>query len=310
MFGALLTALFFGVTPVCANQAIRLLGVARANFWRLAVAATALGAWAFAFGQGLSGPFGLFFLAGAVGFGLGGMCMFLALPRLGAPLSSLMVESLSAVCATGLAYLWYGDAVTPGRLAWAALILAGVAVGIRPYVREAAGAASAGAFSSMTRAGVAFAALSGLGQACSIVISRKALLSMKLAGLPVSLSTAAFQRLLGGMAAALVLWALYKLLLKPTRPEGPIPAASGPPVKGPAWMWVGLNALFGPILGVTCLIWALKTMQPGLAQTIAATATLVSVPFARWLNGHKPPALYYLGCLIALAGLAGMRLSG
>ncbi len=320
MIGALLTALFFGVTPVCANQAIRRIGFVRANAGRLVLAALVLGLWAFAFGQGLSGPLWWFFGAGAVGFGLGGMCMFLALPRLGAPLSSLMVESLAAVFAAVLAWAWYGDAVAAPRLFWAALVLAGVSVGLWPYIK---GGARASGASSGVSLGALWAVLAGLGQAVSIVVSRKALLSMKLAGTPVSLPTASFQRLLGGLCAALAVGLLLRWLSRSARARKAAPGAAGSGAgrgvapfsasglaPGPAWMWVGLNALFGPILGVTCLIWALKTMQPGLAQAIAATAPLVCAPFSLWIDRHSPPGLYYLGCLLAIAGLTGVYLTG
>lgn len=306
MLGALLTALFFGVTPVCANRAIRLLGFASANFWRLLTALAALGIWAFTFGQGLQGAFWWFFTAGAIGFGLGGMCMFLALPRLGAPLASLMVESLAAVTAAGLAWIWYGDAIEPSRFAWIAMTLTGVGIGLMPYIRgrgRPSGIQAGG--QAGVRAGALWAVLAGAGQAVSIVISRKALISMKLAGASPDLLTAAFQRLLGGFVVALAVWGLFGLL-----GERPFARASGD--LGPSarpWLWVVLNALFGPILGVTCLIWALKTMQPGLAQTIAATAPLISIPFSRWLEGHSPPPLFYFGCLWAIAGLGGIYLT-
>ena len=299
MFAALLTALFFGITPVCANRAIRLAGFAAANLGRLLAAAAVLGVWAFAFGQGLRGPFAWFFAAGAVGFGLGGACMFLALPRLGAPLASLIVEAVAAVGAMAMAWAWYADAVDPARLGWAALVLAGLGVGLFPYIRGTGRRPGA-------LPGALLALLAGLGQAVSLVVSRKAFLSLKLAGLPMDPLTAAFQRLCGGVLVALVLWLAFRRLAAPgVQPPAPRRGPGDRPL-----FWIGLNALFGPILGVTCLLWALKTMQPGLAQTIAATAPLVSVPFARWLEGHTPPRLYYAGCAVVIAGLAGISLAG
>lgn len=299
MPGALLTALFFGITPVCANRAIRILGVVRANLWRLVVAASILGLWTLLFGRSLHSQAMWFIVAGAVGFGLGGMCMFLALPRLGAPLAALLVESIAAVNAAVMAWAWYQDAIPFQGLISAFIVLTGVGLGLLPYI-----------LSTEKRhnvlSGTAWIVLAGLGQAVSITISRKALLSLKLAGEIPNLPTAAFMRLLGGMAIALLLW----LLLKGTDGSEEASTHGSPQRSGQAWLWVGLNALFGPILGVTCLIWALQTMQPGLVQTIAATAPLVSVPFARWLEGHTPPPLYYLGCVVALAGLSGIYFSG
>jgi uncharacterized membrane protein len=96
MIGAVLTALFFGVTPVVANRAIRLIGFVRTNIVRLSFAIVILGVWAFAFGQGLRGQTLLFISAGAIGFGLGGLSLLAALPRLGAPLASLIEETVAA----------------------------------------------------------------------------------------------------------------------------------------------------------------------------------------------------------------------
>ena len=302
MTGALLTAIFFGITPVCANRAIRLIGVLRANFYRLIVAMVVLGAWAFALGNGLSGPMRWFFVAGAVGFGLGGMAMFQALPRLGAPLACLIVESVAALSAAILAWLWLGDILTAMEIVFCLVVLFGVAVGLLPYIRG--GKRRDGAV-----LGLLWAILAGIGQGVSITVTRKAILDMVAAGDTPHLPTVAFQRLLGGACVAFLVLLLlrhHKVGMRPVAATASAETATEI-VRRP-WFWVGLNAFFGPILGVTCLIWALKTMQPGLVQTVAATAPLVSVPFARWLEGHRPPALYYLGAVVAIAGLAGIHL--
>src|SRR5450759_5603812 len=88
MIAAVFAALFSGVTPVVAGRAIKLIGFVRANVIRLSFAIVILGVWAFAFGQGLRGQTLLFVSAGAIGFGLGGLSLLAALPRLGAPLAS------------------------------------------------------------------------------------------------------------------------------------------------------------------------------------------------------------------------------
>ena len=65
----------------------------------------------------------------------------------------------------------------------------------------------------------------------------------------------------------------------------------------------GLDSLLGPILGVTCTVWAQQTLPAGQVQLIAAMAPMISVPFAFWLNGHRPPRLSYLGAAVAIVGL-------
>ena len=78
----------------------------------------------------------------------------------------------------------------------------------------------------------------------------------------------------------------------------------------PAPAWVALNALLGPVLGVTCMMWAVSLVHnPGLVQTVAATATLLSIPAARQLEGARPRLTYYLGVTLALAGVAGLLMA-
>lgn len=52
---------------------------------------------------------------------------------------------------------------------------------------------------------------------------------------------------------------------------------------------------------------AQQSLQSGVVQSIVATSPLIAVPFARWLQGHKPPRLYYLGAVIAIVGLIGIN---
>lgn len=54
---------------------------------------------------------------------------------------------------------------------------------------------------------------------------------------------------------------------------------------------------------MTSTVWAQQTMNAGQVQSIVAMAPLISVPFAFWLEGHKPPRLWYLGAAVAIAGL-------
>ena len=327
---ALLSAFCYGVTPATARRSIRLLGFARANVWRLAVALAVIGVLAFALGHGSGDESGAFALAGAVGFGLGGFAMFRALPLLGAPLASLIVETGAAVVAGVLAWVWFADAVSLAYLAFSLILLVGVVVGRFPYVRRQVR-------HPRLRLGLLFALISALAQAFSGVLSRKALLATQRAanargeGVPVGSTfgfvfSAAFDRLVGGLLVALALLALAILLARRAEwaaasltpaARGPergavwtVPRASvGRALPDRPWFWVGSNAVFGPILGVTSMVWALQFLQPGVAQAIAALAPLIAIPSARWIEGYRPPSRYAVGVVIAVAGLAGLALS-
>jgi len=281
MTGALGTLLFFALTPVFANRAAHRLGCMRANFWRLLLAAVLLGAWAHLFGRGLGGAaLGWFFLGGLVGFGIGGVAMFQSLPRLGSNLSTLIVQCGSAVVAATVEFAWLGTRLSPTQIGCAVLTLAGVVIGLLPRSMPRV---SPGEW----RVGVAWAVLSAAGQGVGAVISRKAFIVAAALHDKIDPGSAAYQRALGGLlVAALVLLLTFRRTDAPRAP-------------GRAWPWVGANALTGPVLGVTCYQWALRTTPAGIVQPIVAAAPLLTIPFAAWLEGTRPRATYYLGAVLA-----------
>jgi drug/metabolite transporter (DMT)-like permease len=292
MFGAIGTTLCFALTPVFANRAAGRLGSISANFWRLALAAIALGAWAHAFGGGLGTAVRDWFLLGGVaGFGVGGLSMFLSLPRLGSSLSTLIVQCVSALVAAALEFAWLGTALSPRQMLWAALTLSGVAIGLLPrsLVR---------ASPERFRAGVGWALVSAAGQGAGAVFSRKAFAAAAALHEHVDPGTAAYHRSLGGLAfgGAALAFAVFFGREKTLR-------------EWRSWPWVLGNALTGPVLGVTCYQWALRTTPAGLVQPIVAIAPLLTIPFAIWIEGAARPRLsYYAGALLAVAGATGIVL--
>jgi drug/metabolite transporter (DMT)-like permease len=293
MLGAVGTALFFALTPVFANRAAHLLGSLRANLWRLAVAVLLLGVWAHACGAGIGGAaFGWFFLGGVVGFGVGGVAMFLSLPRLGATLSTLIVQCVSAFAAALIEFAWLGTALTPAQIFFGALTLGGVVVGLLPRSLPRVSPRQFGA-------GVAWALVSAVAQGGGAVLSRKAFAVAAAAHDKIDPGSAAYQRALGGLLVA----AIVVLCFARRRPSADRPAASSMP-------WVVANALTGPVLGVTCYQWALRTTAAGVVQPIVATAPLLTIPFAVWIESAAPPrASYYLGALLAIIGATGIVLA-
>lgn len=302
MHAAVLTTILFALSGVCAAQSSHLLGAGRANAWRLVVALAVLGVWAHGFGPGLGGgALRWFLLAGGIGFGLGGWCVFQALRRIGSTLTLLIVECAAAVFAAIIGWVSLGAALKPLEIVFAALILGGAVLGMKPGPIPALGR-------RMVLTGCALAIGAALFQAVSFNLSRHAFTLLKSAGQPIQPLAAAYQRLLGGCLVAVALYLIETAVWKAppcTRaPDAPFPASPFP-----APVWVALNALSGPVLGVTCMLWAISLVaNPGLVQAVAASATLLTVPLARRLEGAKPRASYFTGCLMALAGVAGLLL--
>lgn len=306
MTPALITTLLFALTAVFATQAAHAFGGVRANFGRILIAVVLLGVWAHMFGRGLSGgEFGRFFAAGMIGFGLGGLCMFQAFPRIGSTLSLLVVECFAAVSSGVLAWWILGATLTPAQITCGLLSIGGVFLGLAPFRLPDVSR-------SVLIKGASFAVVASVAQGISWTLTKSAFLRIQSAGGGMDPLSAAYQRLIGGFTiavVALLLFPLIKSLVKGGGMAHPLfPSAR---TKQSAWklLWVLANALAGPVLGVGAMVWAIReTGNPGVVQAVVATATLVSVPFSRFLEGRALRANYFWGASISIAGTAGLFL--
>jgi len=301
--GAVLTALFFAGNAVCARRAALHYGGTTGNFLRLLLAAALLGAWAHAAGAGVGGgALGWFLLSGAVGFGLGGLTMFHALPRIGSNLAMLIVQCGSAVAAALIEWLWLGTRLSAAQAALAALTLAGVSVALLGPIGPSRPLSRAG-----ITGGVVLAVISAIAQGTGAVLSRKAFGVLHAHGFFMDGATSAYQRVLGGLAVGT--FALLVVRWWPAAGDRPVPEVEPAPAAAlPAWIWVVLNTLLGPVLGVTCFQWALRAAPAGIVLPIVATAPLLTVPIARALEHSRPTPRFWLGAVLAVAGAAGLAL--
>lgn len=299
MIGAFGTTLFFALTAVFANRAAKLLGSTVANFWRLLLAVLVLGFWAHAWGAGLRGvSVSWFFVSGLAGFGLGGVAMFQSLPRLGSNLSMLIVQCGTVLVAAGVEWLWLGTRLTGPQIALAAVTLAGVVLGLLPRSLPTISA-------PVLRAGIIWAAISAAGQGLGAVLSRKAFMLARAAHEMPDAASTAYQRALGGLLVAAVAVMIGRWLLARSSTT---PGLSLSVTARAAWPWVLANVLTGPVLGVTCYQWALSTTPAGIVQPIVATSPLATIPLAAWLEGGWPRPAYYVGAVLAVAGVVGLYL--
>ena len=318
MLAALLTTVFFAVTAVFARRAALALGPTAANFWRLSLATVVLGVWTALAGRGFGVGWGWFFLSGVAGFGLGGLAMFHSLPRAGSNLSTLTVQCGSVVVALSGEWLWLGTAPTAYQLGCIAAILAGVLLGLAPRGLPQ--------FEPrQLKIGAALAALSACGQGVGQVLSRKAFAVARAQGEVLDPATTAFERVVPGLLVAAVALVVVWVWRRRVRvgigsgPDARSDPAGGIGGRGPAafpsssafslqssaffraWPWVVLNTLTGPVLGVVCLQWALRSTPAGVVQAVVALAPLLTAPMA-WRLGETVPRLrYFVGAGLAVA---------
>jgi len=305
MLAAFLTTILFSISAVCGNRTAKLLGGTEANFWRLCVAALALAAVAHGWGEGLAGSaFPIFLVSGCIGFGVGDMAFFQALPRLGSRLSVLMTLCLSSPIAALMEWAWLHTGLTTAEIVCGLLTLAGVAIALAPGRRSNMEGRELGW-------GLGFGLLAAICQALGAVLSRKAFAVALATGENIDGVTAAYQRILGGVAlgALFLLFvrrhAISAALLKKTG-ESTVALEARRGRWRRAWPWIIANGLAGPALGVSCYQWALKTTPTGVVLPIVAITPLVIIPFSYHLEGERPTLRSLAGGALAVAGAAAL----
>ena len=299
MWQAFSTTILFSLSGVCAQRSTLLLGGATANFCRIWLAALLLGLWAHLVGQGLSGaslPF--FFVSGVIGFGIGDVALYQALPRIGSRLSILLVHCLAAPFAAVTEWLWLGTPLSLAEMLAALTILSGVALALAPGGKEL----------KIRRGtlwvGVACGVVAALGQGMGAVLSRKAYAVAAAAGQPIDGMTAAYQRIIGGVIVATAFLALVKW----RQSQSPETAPSFRAGLSRAWPWIVTNALTGPAVGVAMFQWALMLKGTGVVLPIVALTPLVIIPFSHAIEGERPTRRSLAGGLVAVAGVVMLTL--
>ena len=305
MFAAILTPILFSLSAICAHRSARLIGGTEANFWRITAAAIFLGAWAFSKGQGLGGVgLPVFLLSGVFGIGIGDVAFFQALPRLGSRLSLLLIECLSAPFGGLIEWLWLGTALTAAQFISGLIILAGVGLALSPSEHL-------GHNRGQLVAGTAFSVVSAIGMAMGAVLSRKAYELATQSGETVETGTAAFQRVLGGLALAgigLVLVKARIMRIQQRAPHEIVVQTALHKWKG-VWWWIVLNSLFGQTLGVTCMQQALKTIPTGIVLAIIAVTPILVIPLSYFFEGERPTKRSLLGGFVAVGGVLALIFS-
>lgn len=254
-----------------------------------------LASYAHTFGGGLGTvAFPIFFVSGAIGFGVGDIALFQALPRLGSRLSVMMVLCLSSPIGGVLEWMWLGTALTRSEILWGSVILGGVALALAPGHRiESHG--------KRFLIGVLAGLIAAICQALGAVLSRKAFAQVSAAGESIEGITAAYQRILGGLLVTGVCVLILAITGNRTGHQKQ--------QWRKAWAWVLANGLSGPALGVSCYQWALKTTPTGVVLPIVAITPLVIIPFSHYLEGERATWRSILGGIVAVIGAVALALN-
>jgi len=298
MLAAILTTLLWSGATIMSQRSIRELGTVRANLGRLIIAFIFLGAYAHVFGLGLGGAGrDMFLWSGVIGMGLGDLALFAAFPRLGARLTVLVCQCVAVPIAMATEWAWLGTTLSFEQMAWAAIILTGVAIALMPSPRHPPSV-------PVTAFGLLLGFLAAAGQGIGAVLSRRAYEITTDAGMTIDGITAAYQRISGGLliTAAYFAWIWWReRQAAATRPSHRFNQ------RGMGYMFG--NAMLGPIIGVSCYQWALATTPSGIVLPIVATTPLVLIPLTCWFEGDRPSKRSLAGGAVAVAGVVALTLA-
>ena len=301
MIAAILTTLFFAFSAVTGQRTAVLLGGAWGNLMRLGLAAIVLGLLVAILTPDAIrwDSFQWFFVSGLIGFGLGDVALFTAYERIGSRLTILLNLCLAPLFAMLLEWLWLGNGVGIRVVACALLILAGVAMAIRPGSKSLAKVDLRGRY----WVGIVAAIVAGFGQGTGAVISRKAEAVALELGASGSGITAAFQRVLAGLVFSAVAVVLIRFFGNRKDWE-----SWRSPLDRKVVPWLLGAALFGPVIGVSCFQWALQDLESGIVLAVVALTPIVMLPLARITEGDHPSRLALAGAVVAVAGVVLLNL--
>lgn len=302
MLAAFLTAALWSIAAVCANRGARLVGSVRFNLVRLLLAILLLAGYAHTLGAGLSGVWVRWFLlSGVIGFGVGDLAGYSAFATLGSRLALLIVYCTAMPLGALIEWVWLGTRPYPSQLTWSVVIAAGLVIATLP----ALGAGSAVRTENADRAvsqrftwGVSMSLVCALSQALGAVTSRKAFAVAASAKTLVDPATAAYQRCLGGVLVVIA------FALSLGRRSASLPHDWG---KVPKWLVV--HTLAGPVIGVACFQWALRSTPAAVVLPILATIPLLVTPLAMAIEGERPSVRSLVGALISVGGACALAAS-
>ena len=299
MIAALITTVLYSFSSLFAQRTARILGGISANFWRMLLALILLTLMARIWGHGVPAvAWGWLFISGLVGFGIGDVALFQALPRIGSRLSMLVVHCLATPTAACVEYWWMGTRLTAVQMACVAMSLMGVAIALAPERRPPAERSTFGW-------GLFWGLVAMLGQALGAVLSRRALIAVKMSGGETldGFSQAA-TRASGGIWVATIVYLGFLLRDRLRVRSGSKPSTRTALSRGrQAWGWVLCNTFAGPVLGVSCFQWALSQAPTGVVLPIVALTPLVILPLAHCMEGERTTRREILGGCVAVSGV-------
>ena len=301
-FAALLTAVFWTVTALAFEAASRKIGSMIVNLLRLVVGFTFLSLFVWIY-RGLplpsdASPHAWFYLtlSGLVGFVFGDLCLFQAFVVIGARVSMLLMALAPPMTAL-LSWMILGETMSP--LSWLGMIgtISGIALVVLRKEDRKEGEQVNGETGEQVSGlqfrlhyplwGILLGLGGAFGQALGLVLSK-----VGMEGYDTFASTQI--RVIAGIVGFSILFFIFRrwkdtfFALRLRKPM----------------LQLSLGAFFGPFLGVSFSLLAIKYADTGIAATIMALVPVLIIPPSMILYKEKVTIREILGAVLAVGGVA------
>jgi len=292
-FAALLTAVFWTITALAFEAASRKIGSMVVNLLRLAVGFCFLTVFVY-FYRGYLLPFDAtprtwFFLtiSGLIGFVFGDLCLFQAFVVIGARISMLLMALAPPLTAL-IGWIVLGETLSWKSLAGMVLTIAGIALVV---LKRHTSAESNGGFRKVKFNYPVWGIMLGLGgaigQAAGLVLSK-----VGMQGYDTFASTQI--RVIAGVAGFAVIFTVMGFWKHAWRALD----------KRKPMLQLSLGAFFGPFLGVSFSLIAIRHADTGIASTIMSIVPVLIIPPSIILYKEKVTLKEVSGALLAVTGVA------
>ena len=222
-------------------------------------------------------------VSGLVGFVFGDLCLFRAFLLIGSRLSMLLM-SLAPVLTAVIGWLVLGETLNGRDLVGMTLTVTGIAWAVLERKKPSEGSSLP---HKAPLAGIALGVGGALGQAGGLVLSKLGMGSYH--------AFAATQiRVIAGMAGYVVLYFALRWWSRVW------PALRDTPALG----FASVGAFFGPFLGVSLSLIAVRHTVAGVAASIMALTPVLIIPLTVLLRREHVGIGGVLGALVAVAGVA------
>jgi drug/metabolite transporter (DMT)-like permease len=283
----------WAVTALAFEAAGRRIGALTLNLVRLVIAFAFLAAAGW-FVRGLALPVDAtphawiwLGLSGLIGFVFGDFCLYRAFLVLGARLSMLMMALVPPLTAL-IGWTALSEVLLPRDLLGMALTVTGIGWAI--LERRPRNGVTPGEL-HVTPAGLAYGFGGALGQAGGLILSK-----IGIGGYDAFAATQV--RVVAGMAGYALLFVLLRWWPR-------VPAAVR---DGKAMAFASLGAFFGPFLGVSLSLIAVRATVSGVAASLMALTPVLILPLVVLLRKERLGIGGVAGALVAVAGAAVLLL--